>query len=326
MAIMGFGGGAMVGSPLAVALMDHFKSPTSTGVAETFVVMGCVYFALMMFGAATVRVPPAPTAAAAAITAQGKTAAEAIRTKDFWLIWVVLFTNVTAGIGILGQASPMIQEMFGRTAQAAAGFVGLLSLFNLVGRFVWSSLSDRVGRKTTYALYLGLGMVLYGVVPSTQTLGVPALFVAITCVILSMYGGGFATVPAYLRDLFGTRQVGAIHGRLLTAWSTAALVGPTLVTYARQAQIDRGVPTARAYSMTMYLLVGLLLVGFVANALVTAPPHVRPAKPTTSAHDASRSAAVRHPAARLVGYWVVVAVPMGWGVWQVAKKSMTLFL
>jgi MFS family permease len=237
LAIMGFGGGAMVGSPLAVGLMDRFKSETSTGVAETFVAMGCVYGAMMLFGAATVRVPSdvaITTATATAKASTGMTAHEAIRTPAFWLVWVVLFANVTAGIGILGQASPMIQEMFGKTPKEAAGFVGLLSLFNLVGRFGWSSLSDRIGRKRTYTLYLGLGLVLYAFVPSTQSLGLSGVFVVTTCIILSMYGGGFATVPAYLRDLFGTKQVGAIHGRLLTAWSTAALVGPTLVTYARQ--------------------------------------------------------------------------------------------
>ena len=274
MAIMGFGGGAMVGAPLGVALMDRFRTATSVGVAETFVAMGCIYFVVMMFGAVTVRVPPpAPVEENAGIPsdgprAEGLTAASAIRTGAFWCVWVVLFTNVAAGIGVLGQASPMIQEMFGRTPHAAAGFVGLLSLFNLVGRFAWSSLSDRLGRKKTYAIYLGLGMALYALVPTTKMLGTVGLFVACTCVILSMYGGGFATVPAYLRDLFGTKEVGAIHGRLLTAWSTAALVGPSLVTYVREAQIARGVAKSDAYSITMYGLVVLLAIGFVANLRV----------------------------------------------------------
>ena len=332
MAIMGFGGGAMVGAPLGVALMDRFRTATSVGVAETFVAMGCIYFVVMMFGAVTVRVPPpAPVEENAGIPsdgprAEGLTAASAIRTGAFWCVWVVLFTNVAAGIGVLGQASPMIQEMFGRTPHAAAGFVGLLSLFNLVGRFAWSSLSDRLGRKKTYAIYLGLGMALYALVPTTKMLGTVGLFVACTCVILSMYGGGFATVPAYLRDLFGTKEVGAIHGRLLTAWSTAALVGPSLVTYVREAQIARGVAKSDAYSITMYGLVVLLAIGFVANLRVRLAlrhrglPSSRIA-PRTAAGSAPTTTSIAHLAAT----WVVVAIPLGWGVFEVAKKSAALF-
>jgi MFS family permease len=324
MAIMGFGGGAMVGSPLAVALMDRFRSPSSTGIAETFAAMGCVYFALMAFGAATVRLPPPAAAreATAAPDVDGATARDAVRTPAFWLVWVVLFTNVTAGIGILGQASPMIQEMFGATPQAAAGFVGLLSLFNLAGRFGWSSISDRLGRKRTYAVYLGLGMLLYALVPTTKRLASSGVFVVCTCVILSMYGGGFATVPAYLRDLFGTRQVGAIHGRLLTAWSLAALAGPSLVTYAREYQIGRGVAKSDAYSMTMYGLVAVLAIGFVCNARIRVTRAASaPAAPTAAASGAP----VRHPVARLAVVWTVVAMPLVWGVAQVVGKALALF-
>ena len=311
LAIMGFGGGAMVGSPLAVTLMD------AIGLAPTFLAMGAIYFALMSFGAVTVRLPPVETAQAS--SGEGMTANEAIRTRDFWLVWGVLFTNVTAGIGILGQASPMIQEMFAKTPQAAAGFVGLLSLFNLAGRFGWSSLSDRLGRKRTYVVYLGLGMALYALVPSTRRLDAAWLFVAFTCVILSMYGGGFATVPAYLRDLFGTKQVGAIHGRLLTAWSTAALVGPTLVTYTREYQIAHGVAKADAYSTTMYFLVVLLAIGFICNYFVSSIAR------TSKAARAAAIGTASPPMLPLVGYWVVVAVPLGWGVTQVAMKSIALF-
>jgi MFS family permease len=333
LAIMGFGGGAMVGSPLAVALMARFASETSTGVAETFVAMGLVYFVMMLFGAVTVRLPPSASVSTGEPggDAAGMTAAEAIRTRSFWLVWVVLFTNVTAGIGILGQASPMMQEMFGKSATAAAGFVGLLSLFNLAGRFAWSSLSDRLGRKPTYAIYLGLGMILYALVPTTKSMGSSTLFVLFACLILSMYGGGFATVPAYLRDLFGTKQVGAIHGRLLTAWSTAALVGPSIVTYAREAQVARGVPKSDAYSLTMYGLVGVLLVGFAANLRVDATKRF-----ATSAASAARAAqadaeaggtatAPRAPTGRLVVCWLVVSVPLAWGVAQVVTKSLALF-
>jgi MFS family permease len=189
------------------------------------------------------------------------------RTPQFWLLWGVLCMNVTAGIGVLGQASPMIQEIFGGrvSAAAAAGFVGLLSLFNMGGRFFWASISDYIGRRNTYMVFFLLGILLYSSVPTLGHLGSIGLFVAAFCVILSMYGGGFATVPAYLRDLFGTMHVGAIHGRLLTAWSVAGVLGPQLVNYIRQYQIDHGVPKAQAYSITMYIMCGLLLIGFLCN-------------------------------------------------------------
>ena len=276
LAIMGFGGGAMIGSPLAVALMAHFRSATSMGVAETFVAMAALYFAFMMFGVFTVRLPaPGWTPPRAAATKVAPTPHDvhvdrAIGTRQFWLLWAVLCLNVTAGIGVLGQASPMIQEMFPGviTAGAAAGFVGLLSLANMAGRFAWSSLSDVIGRRRTYLVYFALGAVLYAMVPSAGRAGSVALFVACYVVIMSMYGGGFATIPAYLRDLFGVMHVGAIHGRLLTAWSFAGVAGPVLVNYLREYQIGRGVPKAGAYAMTMYIMAGLLVLGLVANASV----------------------------------------------------------
>jgi MFS family permease len=278
LAIMGFGGGAMIGAPLARGLMDYFATPTSVGVAETFVAMGLLYFCFMMFGVVMVRLPPPGWRPAGYTTGAGRallaptdvTADAAILTPQFWLLWAVLFLNVTAGIGVLGQASPMIQEMFsGRvTPAAAAGFVGLLSLFNMAGRFCWSSLSDYIGRKTTYAIYFSLGAVLYALTPQTGRLGLLVLFVLAYGVIMSMYGGGFATIPAYLRDLFGTSQVGAIHGRLLTAWSAAGIAGPVLVNYIREHQINRNVPRAEAYTVTMYIMAGLLVVGLLCNFLV----------------------------------------------------------
>jgi MFS family permease len=281
LAIMGFGGGALIGSPLATLLMDHFKGPTSMGVAETFATMGLVYFAFMMFGVVTVRVPPdgwapegwsPPARATAQVTTAHVTADEAVRTPQFWLLWAILFLNVTAGIGVISQASPMIQEVFAGQIgpSAAAGFVGLLSIFNLAGRFFWSSLSDRLGRKTTYAIYFGLGMVLYVLAPNAGQAGSRVAFVACFAVILSMYGGGFATIPAYLRDLFGTYQIGAIHGRLLTAWSAAALVGPTVVTYIREAQLARHVPKTQAYTVSLYVMAALLVMGFLCNTAVRA--------------------------------------------------------
>jgi MFS family permease len=281
MAIMGFGGGALIAAPLSVILMKHFAAATSNGVLETFVTMGVIYFMFMMIGAITVRVPAAdwkpagwvPAAHPKPLVTTAHVAVNvAWKTPQFWLLWVVLCMNVTAGIGVLGQASPMIQEMFpGRvTAAAAAGFVGLLSLFNLIGRFFWASTSDFIGRRNTYMVFFVLGILLYAAVPTLGHLGSIALFVAAFCVILSMYGGGFATIPAYLRDIFGTYQVGAIHGRLLTAWSVAGVLGPVLVNYIRQYQIDNGVPKAQAYSVTMYIMCGLLLLGFICNFAMSA--------------------------------------------------------
>ena len=283
LAIMGFGGGAMIASPLSVRLMEHFRTATSTGVAETFATLGVIYLLYMMFGVVTVRLPapgwsprmPARVSTSAVVAATAPrdvSVSAAVRTPQFWLLWVMLCVNVTAGIGVLGQASAMIQEMFpGRiSVSAAAGFVGLLSLANMAGRFVWSSLSDLIGRRATYATFFALGTVLYAAVPSTGRMGNVPLFVLGYAVILSMYGGGFATIPAYLRDMFGTMQVGAIHGRLLTAWSTAGVLGPVLVNYIREYRIARGVPKAEAYGVTMYVMAGLLVAGFVANLCVRA--------------------------------------------------------
>lgn len=269
----------MIASPLSTLLMARFKTATVPGVAPTFATLGILYFCFMMFGVFSVRVPrpgwtprgwEPPERPSAMVTQGNVTAEKAISTPQFWLLWSVLCLNVTAGIGVLGQASPMIQEMFPGTitAAAAAGFVGLLSLANMAGRFFWSSLSDYIGRKGVYATFFALGAVLYGIVPSTGRAHNVALFVAGYVVILSMYGGGFATIPAYLRDMFGTHQVGAIHGRLLTAWSTAGVLGPVLVNYIREYEITHGVAKADAYTMTMHIMAGLLVVGFICNLLV----------------------------------------------------------
>ena len=281
MAIMGFGGGALIGAPLATRLMATFRTEHNLGVGQTFVVMGAIYFVFMMFGVFTVRIPrdgwkpegwTPPIKPKALVTANNVEVNAAFSTPQFWLVWIVLCMNVTAGIGILEQASPMIQELFkGRiTAVAAGGFVALLSLFNMGGRFIWSSISDYIGRKNTYFAFFVLGCVLYYLAPRTGASGLNSvpLFVAIVCVILSMYGGGFATVPAYLRDLFGTMEVGAIHGRLLTAWSAAGVLGPVLVNYIREYEKDKGVPLTDAYTTVLYVMVGLLIIGLISNALV----------------------------------------------------------
>ena len=307
MAIMGFGGGAMIGAPLADILMKHFATPTSVGVMETFVTMGVIYFVAMLAGAFGYRVPPADWSLADGapghravttehaalrrpdmITARHVHVDEAWKTPQFWFLWWVLCLNVSAGIGVIGMASPMIQEVFGgrlidvpgvtltqlseaqkaQVATVGAAFAALLSLFNIAGRISWASLSDYIGRKRTYFIFFALGLVLYASVPLAGRTGHVGLFVAIFCVILTMYGGGFATIPAYLADIFGTQFVGAIHGRLLTAWSAAGILGPVLVNYIREYQIDRGVPAAQAYNVTMYVLAGLLVVGFFCNLAV----------------------------------------------------------
>ena len=279
MAIMGFGGGAFIASPLSVRLMDVFSTSSHIGVAETFIVLGAVYFCFMMVGSAIVRVPApgwkpagyvAPVKTHRLITQNDVFVYDALKTPQFWLIWMVLCLNVTAGIGVLGQASAMSQEMFPGhiSATAAAGFVGLMSLFNMGGRFFWASTSDYIGRRNTYFVFMVLGFALYCTVPYTGSIGSVAAFVCAFLVIISMYGGGFATVPAYLKDMFGTRYVGAIHGLLLTAWSTAGILGPVLVNYIREYNVTHGVPKAQAYNVTMYIMAGLLVVGFVCNLMV----------------------------------------------------------
>ena len=278
MAIMGFGGGALIGSPLAEELMTHFKPfSTCAGAAEALLVMAGLYAVSMSLGAWLVKVPaqgwkPAgwePAEHTSTLVTNANVAVDtAWKTPQFWMLWVVLCMNVSAGIGIIGQASPMIQDMFKVTPAMAAGYVGLLSLCNLGGRFLWSSVSDYTGRKLVYVIYFILGALLYASVPWIQGQGNVTLFVIVTGLILTMYGGGFATIPAYLRDLFGSHQVGAIHGRLITSWSMAAIIGPLLVDRLSKAKKESGVAPALAYNNIFYLMVGLLLIGLVANLMV----------------------------------------------------------
>ncbi|MNH11366.1 Oxalate:formate antiporter [compost metagenome] len=279
------------------------------------------------------------------------------KTPQFALIWLVLCLNVSAGIGILGMASPLLQEVFAgkllgndlsfselNTAQLAqiaaiaAGFTGLLSLFNIGGRFFWASFSDYIGRKNTYFAFFALGVALYALVPNMGHLGNIALFVAAFCIILSMYGGGFATVPAYLADLFGTQMVGAIHGRLLTAWAAAGVLGPVLITYLREYQLALGVERAAVYDITLYILAGLLVLGFVCNALV------RPVADKYFMTDAQLAAeqALSHDQKNdnarvlqwhaapgslplVIAAWLVVGIPLAWGIWVTLQKTAVLF-
>src|SRR5712675_2399232 len=366
MAIMGFGGGAMIGAPLANLLINYFKTPTSVGVWETFAAMGVIYFVFMMIGAFAYRVSPAgwrpegwtpPSENRTMISAHHVHLNDAHKTPQFWLIWWVLCLNVSAGIGVIGMASPMLQEIFAgkliglpdvgfnqldatqkaTIAGIAAGFAGLLSLFNIGGRFFWASLSDRIGRKMTYYTFFALGIVLYAASPWAAHLGSKALFVAFFCVILSMYGGGFATIPAYLADIFGTQFVGAIHGRLLTAWSTAGIVGPVVVSYIREFEIDAGVPRQSVYDVTLYILAGFLVVGFLCNwavkplaqkwfmsdeqvaALQAVPAaHADAQIPKSELQKAEASASV--PLA-----WLAVGIPIAWGIWVTLKSAFVLF-
>jgi MFS family permease len=361
LAIMGFGGGAMIGTPLADVLMRRFATPASVGVWQTFVVFGVIYFTAMMTGALSYRLPPpgwaprgakAPAASSAAAAARNVPVNLAWRTRQFWLLWAVLCLNVSAGIGVLGMASPMIQEVFrGRVdASAAAGFAGLLSLFNIAGRIFWASLSDRLGRRLTYTIFFALGFGLYASVPLTAAAGSLALFVAIFCVILTMYGGGFATIPAYLADLFGAGHVSAIHGRLLTAWSTAGVLGPVLVNYIREFQIGHGVPPAQAYNVTMYVLAAMLVAGLLCNLAVRpvddrfftlASSAPGPASSSVasgfsrtstarSGEGGSRTSQVLEPAATggwwfVAAAWLLVSTPLAWGVVKTLVLAIQMF-
>ncbi len=356
LAIMGFGGGALLATPLSRQLLSAYdagyqpanSNSTANGTSLTllFVTLGIVYFLLMIFGATNVRVPASgwepdgfdrsTVKKAPMITTANVSAANAIRTPQFWLLWTVLFCNVTAGIGIIEQAGPMIQDFFRTngvssvTVAAASGFVGILSLFNMGGRFIWSSSSDRIGRKPIYCVYLGGGIVLYLVLAlagSTAT----ALFVLVAAIIISFYGGGFATVPAYLRDLFGVFQVGAIHGRLLTAWSAAGVVGPLIINGFLDAQGKPGTLTASAYRPALFTMVAILAVGLIANLLV---------RPVAARFNTDASGAVEQQdtivdsavagqnstsGVRVVMSWAVVVILLGYGVVQTVITGAKLF-
>jgi MFS family permease len=367
MAIMGFGGGAMIGAPLADILMRHFATGTSVGVWETFVALAVIYFISMNLGAFGYRIPargwkpagwnPPAANAKAMMTTRHVHVNEAHKTPQFWLIWWVLCLNVTAGIGIIGMASPMLQEVFAgkligitatfneltgpqkaQIAAIAAGFTGLLSLFNIGGRFGWASASDFLGRKLTYYTFLVLGIVLYASAPWSGHIGSVALFVGAFCIILSMYGGGFATVPAYLADMFGTQFVGAIHGRLLTAWSTAGIIGPVVVNYIREFQLAAGVPRDQLYNTTMYILCAMLVAGLICNFLI------KPVDPKWNmspeelaklqAAGAKREAGMQHGSfgigrggldVKAAMFWAFVGVPLAWGVWKTLESAVKIF-
>lgn len=369
MAIMGFGGGAMIGSPFAAELMQTFATPTDVGVVKTFVVMALVYFAFMLGGAFGYRVPPSgwkpagwvPKAADAGngmITQRHVHVSKVWGIPQFWLVWVVLCMNVSAGIGVIGMASPMLQEVFGggligvakrfgeldkaqlgAIAGVAAGFTALLSLFNIGGRFFWASLSDRIGRKMTYAVFFVLGGLLYFGIPGSAAAGNTLLFVGAFCIILSMYGGAFATVPAYLADLFGTQMVGAIHGRLLTAWATAGILGPVVVNYMREYQLGLGIPREQVYNQTMYILVGMLVIGLIANLMVRPVADkwfmsdAELAEEKRLAHERASAAEAgsgpgsggKTPTVVVALAWAAVGIPLAWGVYKTLLNAAMFF-
>jgi len=365
-AIMGYGGGALIGAPIAVALMKYYGNGVpAQGVAATLITMGILYVVVMSAGAFGMRItpsgwkpagwtPPAGGGAKSLITQNHVHVNVAWKTPQFWLLWGVLCLNVTAGIGVISMASPMFQDVFGghligldtiadltpaqkaAVAASAAGLVGLISLFNSLGRIFWASMSDFLGRKGTYAVFFILGMALYTSLPTFGHLGLAGLFVVTVCLILTMYGGGFATVPAYLADIFGTQMVGAIHGRLLTAWSVAGVAGPFLIAAVRQAQIDAGVAHNLVYDRTLYILAGLLFVGLLCNLLV------RPVNPKhhMSAEQLAREKALQHEdrtaanaesAARgSFGFagvlaWAAIGIPFLIGVYIAIQKAAVLF-
>ena len=348
---MGFGGGAMIGAPLATKLMAAFRTPTDVGVAPTLLVMAAIYAVFLTAGAFLYRVTPDSGAVQGGGSAVPSVhVKDAHKTPQFWLLWAVLCLNVSAGIGVLEMASPMLQEMFGgrlihqpdvgfaalspdqhkAVAAIAAGFIGFLSLFNILGRFFWASSSDRLGRKLTFAIFFLLGAALYAIVPTLAHAGQLALFAGVFAIVLSMYGGGFATIPAYLADTFGPGYVGAIHGRLLTAWSAAGLIGPQIVNQLRDAQLAAGVARQHVYDKSMLVLAGLLVVGLVCNLAV---------RPVSQRWFTSAAAgpviprdAVAVPAAGSGGAgglallpWLAVVLPLLWGFWQTVQKAAVLF-
>jgi len=369
MAIMGFGGGAMIGSPIATKLMAHFSETAGgVGVWQTFVVLGLIYIVFMLAGSIGYRIPangwkpanwtPPATQKNTMIASRHVHLNQAHKTPQFWLIWIVLCMNVSACIGILGAASPMLQETFAGalvgqpgmgfielkdnpaliTAAAAvgAGFVGLISVFNIFGRIGWASSSDKLGRKRTYFIFFVLGAILYCTATYAAGQKSLALFVACFCIVSSMYGGGFATIPAYLADMFGTQFVGAIHGRLLTAWATAGILGPVVVNYLHDTRLEAEIPYDEIYAPIYLILAGMLVVGFIANWLIKPVAEesymsdAQLAEVRAAGHEAVKPvAAVESNAGGnsllTIIAWTAVVIPIAYGIWSTAQKAWAFF-
>jgi len=295
MAIMGFGGGAFIAGYLNVALMER------VGVATTVMALGAIYLVAMLAGSRLMRTPPVgwrpegwtpPVSSNAMIATASVSRNAALRTPQFYLLWGILCINVTAGIGILAQASPMMQDMFKRTPIEAAAVVSLISLFNAGGRFLWASGSDYIGRRNTYTIFFAVQFVLFLLIPGLAGRGSWWAFQASLFVVFTMYGGGFATIPAFLADIFGPQNVGAIHGALLTAWSVAAVAGPVIITELSnraKAALPPGADRVTIYDQPLQVLAGLLAVGFVLTLLV------RPLKPARLGASAGAESASSGP-------------------------------
>ena len=377
LAVGGFGGGAMVGAPFAQALMSMYSTPTSVGLWQTFLTMAIVYCVFMLLGAFTIRVsPPGYKPAgfvpvntgnmvddghgglieASAFNVRTNTA---MKTPQFWFCWGMLFLNVSAGIGVISMASPLLQEVFagnliglpgvsfdqlndaqkGQIATIAAGFTGLLSMFNIGGRIFWATLSDILGRKNTYFIFFIVGAILYATIPTLASSLNLILFLCAVCVCISFYGGGFATIPAYLADLFGTQFVGAIHGRLLTAWSAAGLLSPLLINIIRDYQLNHGVARAQAYSVTLYIMACFLVIGLVCAILVkpVASKYYMTAeeveyerkKLEDKISHAQESGAIKAnkptSAGTLILCWLIVGIPLAYGIWETLLQTVKMF-
>lgn len=346
LAIMGFGGGALIASPVSNVLMNAYGHGDQVkGLVGTFLTMGIAYGVAIALGAYVIRLPhpdwkpknwdPSTVAHSRLQTKANVSAAQSIRTPQFWFLWIALFTNVTAGIGILENASPMIQDFFGGkiTPGAAAGFVGLLSIANMGGRFIWSTVSDYIGRKNMYIVYLGVGILMYLTIALMGGRSM-VVFVLATMVIISFYGGGFAAAPAYLKDLFGVYQVGAIHGRLLTAWSAAGIAGPLIVNSVVESRKDAGSTGAGTYTLGLFIMVGVLAIGFIANLLMrpvaekffASKEEVEAAK-VHSGKGMDGHEGVGGPVHTAVGYvlTVIVIAALAYGLIQVIIKAAALF-
>jgi MFS family permease len=279
MAIMGFGGGAFLAGYLNVFLMDRL------GVANTVIALGVAYLVIMLIGSRLLERPPAgwkpegwtPSVQKhAMISDHSVTRNQAIQTVQFFLLWGILFINVTAGIGILAQASPMMQDMFHRTPLEAAAVVSLISIFNASGRFVWASASDYIGRRNTYTIFFVAQFIIFLLIPGLAGSGTWIMFEVALFTVFTMYGGGFATIPAFLADIFGPENVGAIHGALLTAWSCAAVAGPVIITELSnraKAALAPGADRIHIYDTPLQVLAALLAVGFVLTLLVRPLAH-----------------------------------------------------
>lgn len=274
MAIMGFGGGAYLAGKWNAVLVNQI------GVAKTVALFGAIYLVVMMIGARILRRPPAgwrpegwtpPVNTNAMITDRSFTRNEAVRTVQFYLLWGILFINVTAGIGILAQASPMMQDLFQKSAVEAGAIVSIISLFNAGGRFFWASSSDYIGRRNTYTLFFVVQIALFLLIPGIAAAGSWTIFLACLFTVFTMYGGGFATIPAFLADIFGSENVGAIHGATLTAWSAAAITGPLIITQLSdraRAALPAGASKVHIYDTPLQVLAAMLAIGFVLTLLV----------------------------------------------------------